>query len=519
MKSKFSLKNNDINFNRRVTFSSVLSNIKTWDSNLKFFLTGKIILSFNLMNRNRLKNIFLKTIGDIAFWSEIEKLVNCNLIDISGNAIYLKSRFLDNKPLSYWLLEMYLNELDIFLANIVDSFGSRLNIYLSNKLFSNKSFFFKFIPLKLEKNLFKFKNLKLNYINQYSFVVEKLLGKFTLFEISLNRILYSARYLNHFSLGIIGSKNFSLSLRRKIISFIKTNLLFSIKDFKLYSLPSDYISFLGFNISTYYLSKNSFSLNFRINTIKKYQKKIISRLDSFTLKMSSITNNRIRIELFTNLIRATSFRKGISSSLIDMKIWTFIFQLEAIRCIQYGKIILSEDKHSFFSDELISFVKISELKNYRKYHMSLYSKKIKLVLKTILDTFPYLISKSVLPLDIGVNLFFEEFKRKLFFFYDNFSSDIYNYELLLANNFVPSRFQKADKLSFSPNLQFIKINAPVRYIFEKLRLLGFIHPFKKRAVSNSQYLSFNDIYILKSFGYLANSLLFWFRLWCDMFIL
>lgn len=523
LKTKLFPKNIDVNFSRKISFTSVLANIKNWDPNLKFFLTGNIVSSFNTINRNRLKNIFLKNIGDIIFWNEIEKMINCNLVDISGNSVYLKSNFLSNNPLSYWLLEMYLSEFDIFLSNIAGNFGSRLNIYFLKELFSDKYFFSEFTPLKLENKLIKYQSLKLNFIIQYSYIFEKLLGKFMKCEVSLNRILYSARYLNFFSLGIIGSKNFSLTLRRKIISFVKTNLFFSIKNFKLFCLPEEYALFIGFHICTQnYITKFN-SLNSRINTVKKYQRKIISRLTFFTLKMASVTNNRIRIELFTNLVKAITFKKKISSSLVDMKIWTFIFQLEALKCIQYGKIILSEDQASSFCNEFFSAVKISELKNYRSYYISLYSKRIKLVLKTILETFPHFIGKSVLPVDIGVNLFFEEFNKKFALFYDNSSIDGLNNCFLLDNEVLSFDFPKNNTSSLSRNTnsvcKLIKINVPIRYIFEKLRLLGFIHPLKKRPISNSQYLSFNDIYILKSFGYLANSLLFWFRLWCDMFIL
>lgn len=522
MKTKFFFKDTDINFIRRTTFSSVLANIKAWDPNLRFFLTGSIVLSFNLINRNRLRNIFLKNIAEVALWNEIDKMIECNLVGISANSVYLKSKFLDNNALSCWLLDMYFSELDIFLSNIINSFGSRLNIYYLNELFLYKSFIFEFTPLKLEKKLLMNKTLKLNFIIQYHFIIEKLLGKFMECEISLNRILYSARYLNFFSLGVIGSKNFSLSLRRKIISFVKTNLFFSIKNLKLFRLPEEYISFIGFNIYTYSSNTKFNVLNLRINLVKKYKKKIISRLNFFTLKMANITNSRIRIELFTNLIKANSNIKKFSLYSVDMKLWTFLFQLEAIRCIQYGKIIFSEDQNNSFCDEFFPIVKVSELKEYRRYYIGLYSKRVKLVLETILESFPYFISKSVLPIDIGLNSFLEEFKKKFVFFYDNFSIDVSDHDLLLVNKLLYPTFSRNDKAFFNSSFndsifRSIRIIAPIRYIFEKLRLLGFIHPFKKRPISNSQYLSFNDIYIIRSFGYLANSLLVWFRLWYVMF--
>jgi hypothetical protein len=157
---------------------------------------------------------------------------------------------------------------------------------------------------------------------------------------------------------------------------------------------------------------------------------------------------------------------------------------------------------------------------------------MKILLKDILETFPFFINQSTFPLDLGLNSLFEEVKKKLIFFYDStFINNLVYDSFPMDNMSYTSRsidehikFGNTQYLGIKSNLKnssykFIKIKAPIKYIFEKLRLLGFIHPYKKRPISNSQYLAFNDVFILKSFGYLANSLLLWFRLWFAMFFI
>lgn len=57
---------------------------------------------------------------------------------------------------------------------------------------------------------------------------------------------------------------------------------------------------------------------------------------------------------------------------------------------------------------------------------------------------------------------------------------------------------------------------PVRDFFEKLRILGFIHLYKLRPIGNVNYISYDDWFIIKSFGFLAYCLLSWFR-FCNNF--
>lgn len=516
-------------FNRKSFLISTLANIKGWDTNLKYFLVGNIYLSFNTINRRRLKNIFLKVVNNINLWNEIEKMINCNLINISDSSIYMKSNFLETSLLASWLLDIYLNEFDLFLKGLIHNFSSKINVYSFNKNFSKK-FCSDFLPLRLEYSLYEHKILKFFFVNEYHFLNVSFLNNSLRLQLNLSRMIYFTRYLNFFCLGLIGSKRFSLSLKRKIISFVRSNLFFDIKGLNILSPFEDYVYFLGFNISVLNLmNMKSNRLKLKIKAIKNYQIRFLSRLNFFNLRMAALLNNRIRIELFSNLMKIMEFRRKNFPYQMNMKLWTFLFQLESIRSIQYEKVIFSEDQASSFTNEIFSATKNFRLKEYRKYYIGLYAKKVKLVLHDIFETFPFFINKSVLPLDSSISFLFDEFKKKFSFFYESMVFSSLDYDPFFINN-VSTFLKNSTDLRTSNNsvlqkkytstyYKVIKINSPIKYIFEKLRLLGFIHPFKKRPISNSKYLSFSDVFIIKSFGYIANSILSWFRLWCVVFFI
>lgn len=43
--------------------------IRSWDCNIKFFITSKFIRQFDKINKSRLKNIFYLIINDVSVWS------------------------------------------------------------------------------------------------------------------------------------------------------------------------------------------------------------------------------------------------------------------------------------------------------------------------------------------------------------------------------------------------------------------------------------------------------------------
>lgn len=491
----------------------VINSIKSWDTNISYFLNLNILRSFDIVNHNRLKNIFCKRVKDTKFWLEINKMMLVGLLDFSGDLIYKKQDFLKVSLLSSFLLDVYLSELDFFLKDLSVSFGSKFNLYDSSRSYKLNLERRKyniglknFVSIKLEKNISEFSTLnKFSLFKSQDIFSILKISSFNSSLQSFDKGIYFIRYLHHLLIGIIGSKNFSITVKNKIHSFLESDLHFAIYDFSFLSKLDSFIFFLGFNIKFSVLKDNmdSFSLNLKKN--QKYKRKVLSRLDFYRCKMSKLYINRVQSELFFNIVRILRMRNIFYSSREEQKIWTYIFQLESVRCSQFSSLILNEEKFSLLSTSIFSEIRTSKFIIYQKYLFNLYLKKLSFIFKEVIEAFPAMIDKSIIPVDLSVNLLFDEFNKKLNFLYENFNLSYHKTSILLKNT---SRHLDS----------FVEITVPIKYVFEKLRLLGFIHPVKKRPIGNVKFLFCEDVYIVKHFGYLANSFLYWFRI-CDNFFM
>lgn len=151
---------------------SSASIIRSWSNDIDFFLSLRILRSFNLINKNRLKNIFKRYVKNGFLWKEIDKMFSCGFINISSDLIYNFKDFLGDSLLSSFLLNLYLKEFDDFMFNITQKYNLRKNFYNklghNYKIISNYNFTLKrFSPLRLEENLSHLNNLKAFVTTKY----------------------------------------------------------------------------------------------------------------------------------------------------------------------------------------------------------------------------------------------------------------------------------------------------------------------------------------------------------------
>lgn len=489
-----------------------------------------ILLSLDILNKNRLKNIFQRNpYIDNTFWHEIVKMINSNIINFSDNYIYSSKTKLLSSPLSIFLLELYLSEIDTYLL----SYSSRCNIrrnFKGNFIFLDETIpnYKKkcFLPIRLESNLFKYKNLRsLSIIRSNSFRVffERNIDSFVTFE---KRILYT-RYLNHIMIGFISSKVFVDIVSRKLRDFIRSSLHFDIKGKGTFYSGEKDIIFCGFNIRLLDIDSKS-SLLSSIKTKKKFSARISSRIFSNQRKILKNFSFRFQDELFFHMKNLLGKKSLQSLSLKDYKFWTYIFQLEAIRSAQFNKLILTSEKTSLISEELFTEIKYSRIKSYEDYSFDLYISKLQILLKETISEFSFNIPSSVIPNDQYINLLFSEFRKKLFIFYENFFiKDINTYsknlslkDLNFVSNLYNSSFSSKEIDFFRKDLltsnigkrrKMFEVFIPIKFCLKKLKMLGLIHLKKKRPMGSQRYLKLEDIHIIKYFGYLSFIFLNWFR--------
>lgn len=508
--------------------------IKSWDKNVKFFVVPKILIYFKKINKNILRNIFLSKIKDYSIWNEIEKMINANVFSISNHLLHNSLVSLNN--LSLFLLNLYLSQLDLYIKSLYHL--ANFNKFLCLKPYFLKSFYQRnlcilknFIPLKIYNYIrvfFDLKKIRLLKQTNLSHFYKKISSQLV-FSIFFRHI-YFVRYNENIALGIIGSKSFSKFIIRKLKGFIRSNLHFDFFEYDLQYFLMESLFFLGFKIQLFNLNFKKDHINFNKKITQKYLLRINARIVSWKKKLSSLIFNRFSYEFFGQVISILNYKKLNFSVLKDRKLWLYLFQVESIRCFQINKLINSNDKINLISEESFKNLKFFNFTTYQNFSFNFYIKKIRILLKNVLNTFSYFISKSVIPIDQELLVFFSEYNKKLSFFNDTFYYTLFSSNSLKVKSFYKflefrtcKNLPKAKNRFLLENVFFtlknknlkvnsyFLINCPIAYMLLKFSGLGFIDLKKKRPIGNIKFLNYEDKEIIKYFGSYSYSLINWFH--------
>lgn len=464
-------------------------------------------------------------------------MLSAGLIDISGNAIYKIPMNFDfsNFNLSRFLLNLYLKDLDIYVNYLSNFFSFKKFLFINKK---NTSFMvngkYKFLlnlyfPLKI-LYLLRINSFikKINIIKSIHFQSYYLLNN--LFVFSFEKSLSYIRYLDHMLIATIGSKLFFNFVLKKILTFIRSTLMFDLEKISFFSAQDNSIIFLGFNIKLSSIQRNNSSYITSIRKNKIYSLRVLNRLNIYDKKVSEHINTRISFELILQL--ETIFKLKESKSIFNFnknkKVWIYLFQLESVRSLKNTTLFLTNDQWKIFSKGLYISIKLGKNLEYQKYLFSLYILKIQKVLKnTIKDSF-FSISTDFFSnsFDIFFREFFNQYRKKLFFFYNVFFfQDFYrqfykkksfllsNYIFNLSSNNINSNLIILKNLKNINSKFFLsfEIFFPILFSIDSLKKLGFFHSFKIRPIGKSSFLRFDDISIIKVFGYISYLFLYWYR--------
>lgn len=347
------------------------------------------------------------------------------------------------------------------------------------------------------------------------------------------KYLYFLRYIDHFLIGILGSTKFLNQIKLRVTNFTRSNLHLCLRNFTS-SFYNEPCIFLGFRILMFLVPiKKDF--NFSSYKLKKnYEKRIFSRLTAIKSKLSYIYVRRFNSEILNYFTLLLENKKIKNFSNLDKQIWTYMFQLEAIRAAQFGELIFTTDGNNFFSENFFSSIRASKLNflNYKLYSFDIFIKKMQSMLQNLVLETSIFLPTSTLPLDIFFSNLNREYTKKAIIFLETFSfskkglTDIptsSENSFLYIDSYNLKQEIKAIQLNFSfvkqrsrfkTKLSKLLLLVPFHFLIKKLSLLGFIHPFKKRPVGNTKYIFLDDKSIIVTFGYFANVLLFWYRC-CD----
>jgi hypothetical protein len=266
--------------------------------------------------------------------------------------------------------------------------------------------------------------------------------------------------------------------------------------------------FLGYNIKNNRRKFNSFSPlnNFNIFSYRsKLSMHLLLKLEKLKSKVDRLSVKRLQSEFLTQ-INIFLLKSGkIVLDFKDKKFWIYLFQFEVLRSSQICRLVNTNDSSSLLSRTQLDFIKSLRFNKYRKYIFNIYLYKCRKLFSDIsTNLFPFL-TTSFYPDDLLLSSYFLDLKKKLFLTSSNPVD--FSYRAFSA------QFTEGNKIK-GPNLNLrssnINLFLPVSYIFSRLRNLGFLHFKKCRPISNVKYLCLTDKIIIKTYGILAYSFIYWY---------
>lgn len=378
-------------------------------------------------------------------------------------------------------------------------------------------------PIRLSTNLLHSLTTRNLVFDRYTQQLKIFPKDFTTFVKNLNFF----RRKNFFLVGLLGNYNYLVFFQRKVFSFIRSNLILDIKDLSNLSKKNVLFSFLNFDFVALPLSEFDYSYLGRLKSSKKYFLRVFNRIKVYKTRISKNFISRINFELVNqiNVILKRGFTTTLSFN--EKRLWVYLLQLEAVRSLQYNKLLMTNDKRGTVSNEIFLNVRFKKIFDYQKYLFSLYIQKLQFSLKKSLQDFSFSFTSSFF-INGEIDHLFLEYQKYFCLFYNNFFFN-FRYNNLIDSNFIDTNnsnsiissinlFQKDfydlkfKRRNFTiTGLTFLECLVPLDFCITKLRFLGFLHPMKTRPVGNSFYLGYEDLHIIKVFGHTAFKFLFWYR--------
>lgn len=163
----------------------------------------------------------MKIFGSKLIWLEITKMIDTNFLCFSNKFLCRGNK--DFSILSEYSFDIYMEGFLIFANTLCTKYNNQVFLFSS----LSKNSFINSFPTKFHLNN-NFSNLKKVFLscykNFYSFYIIHISKNIMLFKRNFHLYMYKYHSIIFFS----GSKKFSLFIKQKVFSFVKSNLHFDI---------------------------------------------------------------------------------------------------------------------------------------------------------------------------------------------------------------------------------------------------------------------------------------------------
>jgi len=524
-----------------------LHKVKHWRTNTTFFIDYDISKAFDNVNRKRLKNLFNKSVCDNKLWLEISKILNSGVI-LELEHLFERKRVAPKSILSPFLFNVYLNAFDQKIINLQEKI-MYTNKFHESTTYENKKaeqayrkLLRNFATYNLKKTLKKYNSKEAFFQARKTAYKEHHKKYERLKKVNLDvRHIQYVRYANNLLIGIVGNRKYATQIKENLNIFLKSNLHLDIKKDNLIHRNDNAINFLDHKIKLIEFKIKISAKPKQIRATKKNKNKSISKflesdkrlaraksyqLYSKVLLQFSVISEKLKMNLknkkHTDILslffayRSVGFviMKKLSlttwdqfSELLTLMDNTpnFLLKKPVNPAINrwVSHLTTKVDRFNEFNatilrDKLFSLAKSKFSEEMSKKQTD----KIKKLQRSYLNDLNTIIHKSLNPtiekkrqsvikkLNININSFlgFNNKKKNL---------------LHLAKKLTILRSDKS-----VPRRIFVK--APIHEMFVKLRLKGYVHPIKNKAIGNSKLEFYKDSEILLHYNSIICGLLNWF---------
>nr|CAA10854.1 maturase-like protein [Lepocinclis spirogyroides] len=477
-------------FNYVETITYSLEIVKFWNPNLDFFIKFNVYKSFNLINLNRLKNIFSVLILDFRIWIEIKKILVFRSVNFNEKIFNLNI-------LANFLFNIYISEFDNYLFNLFSFFNSK---YYKYKNFfytiNNSSVYSSLVPLKITSGSF-----------YYPFLTRNTLFLF-------NQGIYITRFSNYFFLGILGSTLFKTKLKNKIIGFLR-GLCLILESFYFFSSFEKNIIFFGYRLFITGSTSNSF--NFLKE--KKFRKLILLRFSYKSISYSKLFLNRFYHEFFERV-----------NNLIYLNFYKFfIFRFKKILVLSF-----IFESVSFFSSNNLTFSLTLPLNtilptfNFSlKYFFNYFIFQLKKILIQHYENYSTFGIYLFFPMDLAFSFLIKDFNMNLSFFYfilfdllevrNTYLRSYFTGKTIVYSGFLFSYSDVNTLLYFYSSVRtlyrkrFFSLLIPVNSLISNFRSIGIFHFYANRSIGNIYFMFLDDNQIILNFKILTYLLYIWYK--------
>lgn len=540
-KPKFS--NNSYGSRINKSAHMALRTIKSWPKNIPFFAKFNRVQTYDFVNNQILKETVLKYFPYTKIWQVIETLLKAKVIEFKNNYQKItkinEMYVIKNSSLTSFLFNVYMTPLDHYVELLKkDCFKPTKSLKeIENeykKLHSKYS-----VNTGLTKTLKKLENPE-SVIIQYKKNFEEFYKKHAKSK-SINKtarnILY-VRYANDWLLAFVGPYEFVLNICKKIKKFLINKLNLTLNKIVISNQNKEVANFLGFDIIFPYLKKKKNIKVSKIRSITKHISKSKAKIQTSKHKLYKAFFLGLKHDIIKSLSENTKQEKHSIFKIIKNRTKLRIQKSQLSKRKQ--KNMHNQEKHPKRS-KFNKLEKIIQSKLFNKIGRNKYNNKWKL---EVSKHFKELFNKNF---SIALNSLTTNFKRyKKYFILSGlckktiettkkYIEDLEKIENEIKNNWIKERrknelknyekkqykttqknfTQTIDLISLQilnqKNFKHIQIKLNIKKLFEKLRIQGFIHTHKNRAIANSKLLYLADHEIIIYYNTLIRGYLNWFK--------